>query len=182
MKRLLITLLFLLLLLSGCMLQPSSSEQTTPTAQADIPHEGTLMFTVAGDMNGTITMHTTAVISKLRHGHKEFTIDVVDGAKTVFLVFYGYTGPGTYVLANVSNGGEVYINLGGKQKSWDLTATPGATCTLTVSSDVASQRPGLDHMRGSFSCPHLAGLRSEQHSASIAVSNGQFDIPILVES
>src|SRR5579883_1329748 len=101
----------------------NTSADTTPLSTA-VDKTSTLGFTAMGGVNGTFLLHTSNTISMLRHGHKEFTIDVVDGPRTVFLVFYGYTGVGSYQLSNPINGGEVHISFGTARQTWDLAATP----------------------------------------------------------
>ena len=141
-----------------------------------------LGFTATGGRDGTFVLHTSNTISMLRHGHKEFTIDLVDGPKTVFLVFYGYTGPGNYHLSNPLNGGEAHISFGTAQATWDLAATPGATCDLTITSDRPTQYPGIDSMQGTFACPRLAPVISNQHIAPLSITKGYINILIQVQS
>jgi hypothetical protein len=141
-----------------------------------------LGFTATGGLNGTFELHTRNTISMLRHGHKEFTIDLVDGAKTIFLVFYGYTGPAHYLLSNPQNGGEAHISFGTAQTTWDLAATPGAACDLTITSDRPTQYPGIDSMQGTFACPRLAPVISNQHITPLNITNGYINILILVQS
>jgi hypothetical protein len=161
---------------------PATSEQATETPPATPATTSMLSFSTDGAMRGTFVLYAHNTISMLRHGHKEFTIDIVDGSKMVFLVFYGYHGPSAYLLSNPINGGEVHISFGSAQTTWDLTATPGATCELTVTSDRPSQDAGIDSMQGSFTCPRLAPVVSRQHIASLSSIRGYFNIAILVQS
>lgn len=165
-----------------------STTQTTPAQATRTPvptmadTTSTLSFTAKGGLNGTFVLHTRNTISMLRHGHKEFTIDVVDGTKTVFLVFYGYSGPGSYRLSNPLNGGEAHISFGSEQTTWDLAATPGVTCDLTITSDRPSQYPGIDSMQGSFACPRLASVSANQRIAPLSMIRGDINILIIVQS
>jgi hypothetical protein len=142
----------------------------------------TLGFTATGGLNGTFVLRTSNTISMLRHGHKEFTIDLVDGSKMVFLVFYGYTGPGSYRLSNPINGGEAHISFGTEQTTWDLATTPGAACDLIITSDRPSQYTGIDSMQGTFTCPRLAPVSSNQHIAPLSITRGYINIQIQVQS
>lgn len=141
-----------------------------------------LGFTATGGLNGNFVLHTSNTISMLRHGHKEFTIDLVDGSKMVFLVFYGYTGPGHYQLSNPLNGGEAHISFGSAQTTWDLAATPGASCNLTITRDRPTSYPGIDSMQGTFVCPRLAPIISNQHIAPLHITSGYINILIQVQS
>lgn len=157
----------------------STASKTVPTMARST---SVLGFTATGGLDGTFVLRTSDTISMLRHGHKEFTIDLVDGAKTVFLVFYGYTGPGHYQLSNPLNGGEAHISFGTAQTTWDLTATPGATCDLTITSDQPTQYPGVDSMQGTFACPRLAPVISNQHIEPLSITEGYINILIQVQS
>lgn len=157
-----------------------------PTAQTPVPNmarsTSVLGFTATGGLDGTFELRTSNTISMLRHGHKEFTIDLVDGSKMVFLVFYGYTGPGHYQLSNPINGGEAHISFGTTQTTWDLAATPGAVCDLTITSDRPTQYQGIDSMQGAFACPRLAPVISNQHIAPLSITEGYINILIQVQS
>jgi hypothetical protein len=153
---------------------------TTPPSA--ISKESTVTLTLAGGANGSYTVHAAVPTSKLRHGHREFTIDVEHAGASVFLVFYGYNGPGTYTLALVINGGDMHIALGKNTGSWDLSLQPQARCTLTIQSDIPTQSAGLDRMKGSFSCPRLFSSAPQHPQKPVRVSDGTFDIAILVES
>lgn len=172
-------LLSLLLISAAC--APATTHTISNRSQPD-SGISTLTFSAQGPVAGTYTLRTKQTFSKLRHGHKEFTIDLVDGSKTVFLVFYGYSGPGKYTLQNSANGGEVHINLGTQQTTWDLSMTPQASCSLDISKDLPTTISGLDRMQGSFVCPELPPGVSSAHSHPIAINNGYFDILIIVES
>ncbi|HEV2654765.1 MAG TPA: hypothetical protein VGT82_07395, partial [Ktedonobacteraceae bacterium] len=144
--------------------------------------ESTVTFALAGGANGNFTVHASLPTSKLRHGHREFTIDVEHAGASVFLVFYGYNGPGTYTLALVINGGDMHIALGKNTGSWDLSLQPQARCILTIQSDLPTQSTGLDRMKGSFSCPRLFSSTPGHPQKPVRVSDGSFDVAILVES
>ena len=152
------------------------------TSDPTVDSISTISFTISGGSAGTYTLHSTPTISKLRHGHKEFTIDLASNGKSIFLVFYGYTGPGSYTLVNGINGGDVRIDLGTQSTAWDLSLRPDASCQLTITSDTPSQYVGIDRMKGSFSCPALNSSHPDQEKKPITVSNGQIDVLIIVES
>ena len=183
--------LLALLVLAGCTtgnvgtLSPTQTVTRTadPTVTPSLANKvSTVTFTLAGGASGSYTLHATLPTSKLRHGHREFTIDVEHAGASVFLVFYGYKGPGTYTLALVINGGDVHITLGKNTGSWDLSLQPQAHCTLTIQSDVPTQSTGLDRMKGSFSCPRLFSSAPDHPQKPVSVSDGTFDIAIIVES
>jgi hypothetical protein len=183
--------LLALLALVGC---TARSEGTAPTTRpvtriagstatpSPANKESTVTFTLAGGANGSYTVHAAVPTSKLRHGHREFTIDVEHAGASVFFVFYGYNGPGTYTLALVLNGGDMHIALGKNTESWDLSLQPQARCTLTIQSDIPTQSAGLDRMKGFFSCPHLFSSTPAHPQKPVSVSDGTFDVAILVES
>jgi hypothetical protein len=201
----------------------ANSRATTNTSTSDPTDNNvsTISFTISGASAGTYTIHSTSTISKLRHGHKEFTIDLTNDGKSIFLAFYGYTGPGSYTLINSMNGGDVRVDLlqypqadrkkegfsaipppaprvqsvyfgkpktsndftpGSHSTTWDLSLQPDASCQLTITSDISSQYVGIDRMKGSFSCPSLAAISPDRQQKPIAVSNGQIDVLIIVES
>jgi hypothetical protein len=142
----------------------------------------TVSFTLHGGVTGVYTIHASLPTSKLRHGYREFTIDVADAGMSIILAFYGYHGPGTYTLAEGSNGGDVRIDFDRESASWDLALRPKAQCTLTISSDRPTMYVGLDRMLGTFSCPLLPSSSSNQPQQPVAVSNGHIDVAIIVES
>lgn len=144
--------------------------------------ESTISFTLSGGNTGSYTVHAAVPTSKLRHGHREFTIDVEQNGMAVFLVFYGYQGPATYTLAQNINGGDIHIALGKNTESWDLSLHPQAQCTMTVQSDIPTHSMGLDMMSGSFSCPLLFSSAPEHPVKPVSVSSGTFTIAIIVES
>ncbi len=158
--------------------QPVSSTGITPT----INNESTVKFTLSGGNSGSYTVYAALPTSKLRHGRREFTIDVEHAGMSVFLVFYGYQGPGTYTLAEDINGGDVHIALGKDMLSWDLSLQLKARCTMTVQSDIPTQSVGLDRMKGSFSCPLLFSSAPNHPEKPVTVHNGSFDVAIIVES
>jgi hypothetical protein len=130
--------------------------------------------------SSTYTIHTTTLLSKLRHGHQEFTINLANADSSLIIAFIGYSGPASYTLANRTNGGDVRITLG--QQYWDLSLTPTASCSLTILSDIPTQQAGLDRMQGKFSCPTLPSGGLDKMAHTIRGANGTFDVLILVES
>ncbi|HTD19977.1 MAG TPA: hypothetical protein VK667_10660, partial [Ktedonobacteraceae bacterium] len=142
-------------------------------------------FTLNGGVTGAYSIHASLPTSKLRHGHREFTIDVANAGISIFLAFYGYNGPGNYILSEVIDGGDVRIDFNrenGEYTFWDLSLKPKAQCTLTITSDTQSMYAGIDRMRGAFSCPLLPSSKLDHPQQSVAVSNGNIDIAIIVES
>ncbi|GLV55326.1 hypothetical protein KDH_21730 [Dictyobacter sp. S3.2.2.5] len=137
-------------------------------------------FSFAGTTPQSYRLRSTATISKLRHGHKEFTIDIVDAERSLIIVFYGYSGPATYTLTNQVNGGDVRITSG--KQYWDLALIPSLSCSLIIQSDIPTTSPGINHMRGQFICPILPAGHSNISQHAVAIDNGQFDISIIVES
>lgn len=185
-----------LLLLAGCGKTSSSPGVTQktlagpiemgspfPTNIASIANEiSTIDFTLRGGVAGTYMIHASLPTSKLRHGYREFTIDVADAAMSIYLAFYGYHGPGNYTLSEGLNGGDVRINFYQQGTSWDLSLRPKAQCTLTITSDTPTSYAGLDRMRGAFSCPLLPSSSPNHPQQAVVVSNGRFDVAIIAES
>lgn len=126
------------------------------------------------------TIRTTTSLSKLRHGHQEFTINLANANSSLIIAFIGYSGPTSYTLSNRTNGGDVRITLG--QQYWDLSLTPTASCSLTVLSDIPTQQSGLDRMQGRFACPILPPGGLDKTAHAVTITNGTFDVLILVES
>jgi hypothetical protein len=156
---------------------PSATDATTVANDMS-----TVGFTLHGGVTGIYKIQTSLPTSKLRHGHREFTIDVAHAGISIFLAFYGYHGPGTYTLSEDINGGDVRINFYQKSASWDLTLRPGAQCTLTITSDTPTIYAGIDRMRGAFSCPLLPSSSPNHPQQPVAVSSGHIDVAIIVES
>jgi len=170
------------LLLSSCNVYASDLHASAIQAketQAQVTSSKAL-FSFSGNTSGIYQLQATTPISKLRHGHAEFTIDIVDGKRSLVIVFFGYTGPATYQLTNRTNGGDVRITL--DQQYWDLSLIPTLTCTLVVHSDEPTEETGIDHMRGKFSCPTLPAGHFNTSNQPVTVTSGQFDIAIIVES
>lgn len=142
----------------------------------------TVSFTLHGGVTGAYSIHTSLPTSKLRHGHREFTIDVAYAGSSIFLAFYGYHGPGIYTLSEDINGGDVRIDFDKESASWDLSLKPKAQCTLMITSDIPTMYVGIDRMRGAFSCPQLPSSSPTHPQQPVAVSNGHIDIAIIVES
>ena len=175
-----------ILLLASC---GSANNATLPTQVAgttvyinkkvDSKYRSTVHFTLAGGANGNYTLESATALSMLRHGHKEFTIDVAQSGKVIFLAFYGYHGPGTYKLAGTLDGGDVHIALS-NNTSWDLSPQTGTPCILTISSDTPTPSLGVDHMTGSFSCSQLLTSNPTNQQPPIKVEQGTFTIAMLV--
>ncbi len=177
----------LLLLLScvGCATAGATSAASTetPATNALADTTSTAHFTFSGDQSTTsYSLHTTTTASELRHGHREFTILLSDKGLSLFIVFYGYRGPGNYTLADSVNGGDIHIGFEHDTISWDLLMQPAALCSLTVASDVPTNSAGLDRMRGSFHCPLLLSSSPNHPQKPVKINNGSFDIAILVAS
>src|ERR1700676_2944544 len=115
----------------------------------------TVSFTLSGGVTGAYIIQSSLFTSKLRHGHREFTIDVAHAGISIFLAFYGYHGAGTYTLSQAINGGDVRIDFAQASAFWDLSLRPKAQCILTITSDIPTMDVGIDRMRGAFSCPLL---------------------------
>lgn len=156
----------------------SNTTDTTPQVNQD----STISFTLSGGNTGRYTVRASLPTSKLRHGHKEFTIDVEQDGAAVFLVFYGYEGPATYTLAQNINGGDIHIALAKNTSSWDLLLQPTAQCTMTVRNITPIQNTNLARMQGTFSCPLLFSSAPNHPVKPVTVSNGSFNIAIIIES
>jgi hypothetical protein len=161
---------------------PQTDTMTTTDATPPPTLTNIISFTTMGQVNGSYTITSTLQTSKLRHGHKEFTIEVAHAGQSVIMAFYGYEGPRTYTLEGLINGGDVHINLGKNATVWDLPMTPGTGCTLNVESDTPTAYTGFDSMKGSFACPHLTSTNANAPEQAITVKQGHFDLLILVES
>ena len=142
----------------------------------------TVSFTLYGGVTGVYAIHASSPTSKLRHGHREFTIDVEHAGMSIFLAFYGYHGPGTYTLSEDINGGDVRIDIDHENASWDLSLRPKAQCTVTITSDTPSMYISIDRMLGTFSCPQLPSSSPNHPQQPVAVSSGHIDVAIIVES
>src|SRR5229473_8624857 len=143
----------------------------------------TVSFKLNGGVTGVYLIQASLPTSKLRHGYREFTIDVADAGMSIILAFYGYHGPGTYTLARDSNGGDVRIGFDQGSASWDLSSSsPKAQCMLTIASDTPTMYAGLDRMRGAFSCPLLPSSSPTHPQQPVAVSSGRIDVAIIRES
>ncbi|QBD81796.1 hypothetical protein EPA93_39815 [Ktedonosporobacter rubrisoli] len=153
------------------------SVKTTTTSE-----KSTISFTANGGVNGSYTIESALTASKLRHGHKEFTIDLAQGEKSIFIAFYGYEGPGTYTLTNGVNGGDIRIDLGKNVGTWDLALEHASSCTLVVTSDQPGQLTGINRMQGRFSCQLLPAYTAHHPQDALKVTDGRFDVLIIVES
>ncbi len=192
-----------LLLLASCSTttstaSPSGIKQATPTSIStattgirgvgnssdtgntiiDDHNISTMSFSTSGALNGSYVFKSSPTLSKLRHGHQEFTIDLIDKQQSIILAFYGYNGPGSYMLTNSVNGGDVRLE--NSQGVWDLALQPQSSCSLTINSETPTQDPALHNMTGTFACSDLP--TNSQVRAPIAIQHGQFNIFIIVES
>lgn len=186
--------LFIMVMMTGCAGAGSPVASGPPTANSTVSsgmstsmaskvnQESTLQFTLAGGRSGSYTLRAATPISKLRHGHREFTIDITQGQLSIFIVFFGYAGPKSYTLSKITNGGDVHFSLGDTAPSWDLSSQPTATCALMIDSDTPTALAGLDRMKGRFSCPLLFSSNPSDPQRSVTLRNGSFDIAIIVES
>jgi len=183
----------LLFLLAGCsnagnspgvaQIGPLETGSPFPTNATTVANgASTVSFTLYGGVTGVYTIHASLPTSKLRHGYREFTIDVAHAGMSIFLAFYGYHGPGTYTLSADINGGDVRIDFDHDSASWDLSLTPKAQCTLTITSDTSTIYVGIDRMLGTFSCPQLPSSSPNHPQQPVAVSSGHIDVAIIVES
>jgi hypothetical protein len=180
-------LLGLLCTLAACGGTASNQAQidlaSTPAVTTPPPTlTNTISFTTTGQVSGSHTITSQVHTSKLRHGHKEFTIEVANAGQSVIMAFYGYEGPRTYTLEGHNNGGDVRIDFGKNASAWDLPMTPGIACTVDIESDQPTAYTGLDRMKGSFTCPRLISINPAAQHHSITVSEGHFDLFIIVES
>ena len=187
-RRLTFLSLFMLLVMAGCGspgIAPSKRAAPLADSTATAPQvssDSRVTFTLTGGQNASYTLYAAMPTSKLRHGHREFTIDVVDADLSLFIVFYGYQGPANYILSNAVNGGDIHIGLQNDEFSWDLFMQPTASCSLIVASETPTSRVGLDRLKGSFACAHLLSSSPEHPERPVTVTNGSFDIAIVVES
>jgi len=163
---------------------PLETGSPFPTDATAVANEvSTVSFTLHGGVTGEYMIRASFPTSKLRHGFREFTIDVADAGMSIILAFYGYHGPGTYTLARDSNGGDVRIGFDQGSASWDLSSSsPKAQCMLTIASDTPTMYAGLDRMRGAFSCPLLPSSSPTHPQQPVAVSSGRIDVAIIRES
>ena len=162
---------------------PVGAGSPIPTGSAAVSNEmSTVNFTLRGGATGLYMIHASLPTSKLRHGFREFTVDVADTHTSIYLAFYGYHGPGSYTLSERLNGGDVRINFYQQGVSWDLSLRPMAQCTLTIASATPTRYTGLDRMRGAFSCPSLPSSSPSHLRQPVAVSNGLIDVAIIAES
>src|SRR5258708_9503994 len=130
------------------LLQTGSPPTTDATTVAN--DLSTVSFTLHGGATGLYLIHASLPTSKLRHGHREFTIDVAHAGMSIILAFYGYHGPATYTLSEVSNGGDVRIDFDHESASLDLSFKPEAQCTLTIASISPTLPLGINRNRRTF--------------------------------
>jgi hypothetical protein len=187
-RRLTFLMFCMLLVITGCSTTGITSlQRATPRANRtatapQVTTDSRVTFTLTGGQKANYTLSAAMPTSKLRHGHREFTIDVVDKDLSLFIVFYGYQGPASYTLSGAVNGGDVHIGLHNDEFSWDLFMQPTASCSLIVASETPTNTEGLDRLKGSFACAHLLSSSPEHPERPVTVTNGSFDIAIVVES
>lgn len=179
----------LLLCLAGCgqtgatsSISQTASRATSTSAVSRSQIVSTASFTLTGGENASYTLRAPVPTSKLRHGHREFTINIDSASVSVFIVFYGYQGPGSYTLTNAVNGGDTHIGLQNDKRSWDLFMQPTASCSLAVTSETPTSHAGIDELRGTFACPRLFSSSPADPQQPVAVQHGTFDLAIIVES
>lgn len=160
---------------------PIETSTSTVNATTTANNMSTVSFTLHGGVTGVYRIQASLPTSKLRHGHREFTIDVAHAGMSIILAFYGYHGPGFYTLSQDIDGGNVRIDFDQVSASWDLSLRPGAQCTLTITSDTPTMYAGINRMQGAFSCPLLPSS-TPNHQRPITVSSGHIDVAIIVES
>ncbi|GAC1371238.1 MAG: hypothetical protein NVS2B12_21880 [Ktedonobacteraceae bacterium] len=177
--------LLVVVLLAGCTGNGGSVAQglaTGTAVPAQVNRESTIAFSLTGGQSARYMLRAATPISKLRHGHREFTIDIVDARLSIFIVFYGYDGPGNYTLTKNANGGDVHVSLGDAAPAWDLSLQPTASCDLAIRSDRPTTLAGLDRMQGTLACPLLFSSNPSAPKPSVTLQDGSFDIAMLVES
>ena len=180
--------LCMLLVITGCDSPGiAPSKRATPLADSTatlptVASDSRVTFTLTGGQNASYTLNAALPTSKLRHGYREFTINVVDKDLSLYIVFYGYQGPASYTISGAVNGGDVHIGLQKDEFSWDLYMQPTASCSLIVASETKTNTVGLDRLKGSFACAHLLSSSPEHPKRPVTVTNGSFDIAIIVES
>ncbi len=157
---------------------PLHAVATAPSVDAD--RTSATSFSFSGTPLASYTIHTNSTISKLRHGHQEFTINLVDTNKSLIIAFIGYTGPAIYTLSNRLNGGDVRIAI--DQQYWDLSLLTTASCSLAILSDTPTDHPELHRMKGAFSCPELPAGYFNKTFHPVTITDGKFDVLIIVES
>jgi hypothetical protein len=187
-RRLTFLSLCMLLVMVGCGSPGiAPSKRAAPLADRTgtappVTSDSRVTFTLTGGQNASYTLFAALPTSKLRHDHREFTINVIDAGLSLFIVFYGYQGPASYTLSSAIDGGDVHIGLQNDEFSWDLFMQPTASCRLIVASETTTNKVGLDRLKGSFACPHLVSSSPEHSKRPVTVTDGSFDIAIVVES
>jgi hypothetical protein len=180
----LVELLVCVLILSSCTSITSTTMKTGTTINSRLSLDqlqmSTASFSLTNDTSQQDTLQSSHTTSKLRHGHQELTIEVDDARQSLIIAFIGYSGPATYSLINQINGGDVRVTSG--EQFWDLALNPKLSCTLQILSDSLTQQMGIHRMRGNFSCPQLPSGPQNISSRPAILSNGRFDILIVVES
>lgn len=161
--------------------QQPTPVSTWPKAGMPGPGPNRVTFQVRGAKSGTYTWQNHILTSKLRHRLKEFTVFIQDQEQSLIIAFYGYEGPGHYTLSGPVNGGDVRLDFGQAGGAWDLKLQAGISCELQITQDEPSQQPGVNHMRGNFTCSQLHAIGAN-NTQRISIPQGTFDIYILLES
>ncbi len=92
------TAMVLLFLLAGCsnagnspgvaQIGPLETGSPFPTNATTVANgASTVSFTLYGGVTGLYTIHASLPTSKLRHGYREFTIDVAHAGMSIFLAY-----------------------------------------------------------------------------------------------
>lgn len=162
--------------------QPVYTATSSPGENSSLAANATSFSFARGSHESSpmYTIHTVPPLSKLRHGHQEFTINLANGDKSLIIAFIGYSGPASYTLSNRTNGGDVRITLG--QQYWDLSLVPTDSCSLTILSDIPTEQSGLHRMQGRFACPTLPPGGVDKPVRAVTITDGTFDVLIIVES
>lgn len=163
-------------------ISPIVSHATSTSVASSSQMVSIASFTLTGGENASYTLRAVVPTSKLRHGHREFTINIGSAGVSLFIVFYGYQGPGSYTLTNAVNGGDTHIGLQNDERSWDLFMQPTASCSLVVTSETPTNSTGIDQLRGTFACPRLFSSSPAHPQQPVTVQHGTFDLAIIVES
>ena len=161
----------------------SASLQATPSVlPAPGPDSALVVTSSAGSSQTTISYHLLdyGQRSLLRHGHREFTVDLEDGTTSLIIAFYGYNGPGSYRLQNGVNGGDVRLAAG--KQYWDLALQPQASCTLRILSQSPTAQADIDRLRGNVVCPLVAAGPANETSKPVALRIDDLTISLRIAS
>lgn len=151
----------------------ATTAATKVSTSTNPPFTSTLKFTVSGGVSGSYTITEVdpgATNSSDIQSGKVLQIGVQNSTWNVLTGIIPYHGPATYVFPMFS------LSTQNNTKSWGVLPIGRVPCPATVSSDSpvqAQQGFKVDEIKGTFSCPTL---HSDQNSAPITISNGQFDL------